>query len=235
MAIQTLLKKWPVCAGLFLGFVTAVGAILWFPIAPIWGSWAGFFSPKAFLVPLAGAFGGIGGSFLITAVRLLGRMLWGAAFDAHICAHYLPGLCASLSWATRSACLHVLLPVGCMVLFVAHPVGGQADYYSLYWLIPVALFGMQKKNIFFQSLSSTFIAHAVGSIIWLYTVPMSADMWRALIPVVAFERLVFAGAMTASYVIIAPVYAFLLRIIKLRRTGLLAGMQVSGGTFFKDI
>jgi hypothetical protein len=199
-------------AGIGIGLL---GVLSWCPLAPIMGSWAGFFSAKAFLVPLAGAFGGIGGSLLITGLRLFVRSLWGVGlgFDAHLFAHILPGFGASLSWATRSVFMHLFLPVLCMFLFIVHPIGSQVGHYSIYWFIPGILWVVQKKMsngvlqkkwaIFGQSLSSTFIAHAIGSVIWLYTMSTTVGLWQALIPLVAFERLVIALAMTASYVIVA--------------------------------
>ncbi|PKN03503.1 hypothetical protein CVU75_01930 [Candidatus Dependentiae bacterium HGW-Dependentiae-1] len=201
------LKNWFKTKGSLGVVVLALGAVgfCWYPLTPIFGSWAAFFSIKAMLVPLAGAFAGVWGAALITGLRLLVRSFWGAALDAHILAHYLPGLCASLSWATRSIFIHVGLPFLCMFLFVVHPVGAQVWYYSLYWLIPVGMYMRNNKlsAVFLSALGSTFIAHAVGSVIWLYTVPMSASVWRALVPVVAVERLVFAAGMSAGYCVIA--------------------------------
>ncbi len=214
MSIKNWLKKGA------LGIVGVVSvALCWFPLTPILGSWAAFFSVKAVLFPLAGAFAGVGGAVFLTGLRLLIRSLWGAALDAHILAHFLPGLCASLSWATRSSLMHVVLPLGCMFLFVIHPVGAQVWYYSLYWFIPVVVYLLseyvltgslsasftQKSagTIYLSALESTFIAHAVGSVIWLYTVPMHAAVWQALLPLVAVERLIFAASMTAGYFVVA--------------------------------
>lgn len=101
-----------------------------------------------------------------------------------------------------SFALQFLLPLICMILFVSHPIAGSAFVYSFYWLIPVVLFLTKNKNIFFAALSSTFVAHAVGSVMWLYTVNMPADKWLALIPVVAFERLVAAVGITFCYMFI---------------------------------
>jgi len=78
---------------------------------------------------------------------------------------------ASLYWSTRHYSIRLLLPIVCMGLFIIHPVGAQAFAYSLYWLIPVVLFFVPQRFLFLQALGSTFIAHAVGSVIWLYTVP----------------------------------------------------------------
>jgi hypothetical protein len=71
------------------------------------------------------------------------------------------------------------------------------------------LYFVPQKNIFFTSLGSTFTAHAVGSVIWLYTIPMTAGMWLALIPIVALERLCFAtGMVTVVGVVTAAQRAF---------------------------
>jgi len=86
----------------------------------------------------------------------------------------------------------------CMALFIAHPVGGQVWYYSLYWLVP-AIALLLPERLFLRSLGSTFTAHAIGSTIFLYLVPSTPALWIALIPVVAFERTMFALGITGSY------------------------------------
>ena len=111
----------------------------------------------------------------------------------------IPGLCASLYWATQHYIIRLLLPVAGMMLFVIHPVGGQAFVYSFYWFIPVALFFIPQRSLFLQALGSTFIAHAVGSVIWLYTVPMAATTWMGLMPLVLFERIAFALGMVITH------------------------------------
>ena len=62
-------------------------------------------------------------------------------------------------------------------------------------------------------MSATFIAHAVGSLIWLYTVGMTSLYWNSLIPLVAIERLVFAVGMTTCYFGLKNHKAFLFNII----------------------
>jgi len=86
-----------------------------------------------------------------------------------------------------------------MILFIMHPVAGQAFAYSFYWLIPIALYALGNKSSFCRALSATFLAHAVGSIIWLYTVSMTSAQWLSLIPVVAVERLVMACGMVVVF------------------------------------
>lgn len=86
-----------------------------------------------------------------------------------------------------------------MGAFIAHPVGAQAWVYSLYWLVPIVLYAVRKKNMFLEALGSTFTAHAVGSVIWIYCDPMTPQAWLTLIPVVLVERLVFASGIVVAY------------------------------------
>lgn len=107
----------------------------------------------------------------------------------------IPTLLATLSWNISGGtsklydkALHIILPLSCMALFYFSPVGSEAWLYSSYWLIPVACC-MFSLGIVGRALKSTFIAHAIGSVIWVYLIPMSPQAWLALIPVVAIERL----------------------------------------------
>jgi len=163
------------------------------------------------------------------------RVLTGSVLSFHMLAYHIPGFFASAYWARQSRWLSIALPIVCMALFLAHPVGYQAAPYAAYWLIPVgiALFNpfmmligkynlpfipsclsrlsrvslrgriegrdIPFKSIFLHSLTSTLIAHAVGSVIWIYTTPMTPAFWYALIPIVAVERLVMAIGMTTMY------------------------------------
>jgi hypothetical protein len=92
--------------------------------------------------------------------------------------------------------LRIIIPCLCMILFIYHPYGRQAFVYSFYWLIPIVLFVLDKyrihSSLFSNSLSSTFIAHAAGSVIFLYTLNVAPEVWINLIPIVAIERLTFA-------------------------------------------
>lgn len=106
-----------------------------------------------------------------------------------------------------------------MGAFIVHPVGGAAWAYSLYWLIPVALYMIRKESLFLTALGSTFTAHAVGSVIWIYANPMTPQTWLALIPVVFIERLVFASGMVVAYHAIKTLhsYDYQAAIVKIRQ------------------
>jgi hypothetical protein len=58
---------------------------------------------------------------------------------------------------------------------------------------------MRSGTTFLHALQSTFVAHALGAIIWLLTGTLTADQWTALIPAVAFERLMIAGLSTCVW------------------------------------
>lgn len=116
--------------------------------------------------------------------------------------HRTPLLFASRAYHARHWSTCLALPALCMLLFVMHDVGSVAWSYSLYWLIPMALYFM-KNSMITRALSASFVAHGVGSVIWLYTKAIPAEVWIGLIPVVVCERLLMAGGMLMLDVVIA--------------------------------
>jgi hypothetical protein len=107
--------------------------------------------------------------------------------------------------------IRVILPLCCIICFILHPVGQNAFLYSFYWFIPVGCYFLQMYVGCFRpvcvALSSTFIAHAVGSLMWLYVLSTTSEYWILLIPRVAGERLFFALGMTLTYYFIKYVFA----------------------------
>lgn len=119
-----------------------------------------------------------------------------------------------------------LIPLVCMGLFIAHPVGRHAASYTLYWLIPVCIAMIPSPHRWLRALGSTFTAHAIGSVLWIWTHPaMSAAMWLSLIPVVAYERLLFATMIWGASLVID--LCLVLRYILLRQ-GLRRTLRMSG-------
>lgn len=108
----------------------------------------------------------------------------------------VPTLCAAQYWRS-GALVRLWLPLLCMALFAVHPVGGQAWVYSLYWLIPVAIYLSSSRSFFMHALACTFVQHAVGSVFYLYCLPSAPALWYGLLPVVALERLVSASGMVS--------------------------------------
>ena len=168
-------------------------------ISFIIGSQMAWFSLNSVLVPLSGAFFGLVGSSVLLVMRFIAHIIIFKTISLSFFAFVIPGYCASLYWATRNALVGFVLPAVCIVLFVVHPVGNQAFVYAFYWCIPLMIYISSRKSLFLQALGSTFVAHAVGSVIWLYTTTSTAAMWLELIPLVAVERLLCAVGMVVGY------------------------------------
>jgi len=116
-----------------------------------------------------------------------------------------PMLFAAWYFGAKKDKLSFLVPVAAIVLFVAHPVGRQVWFFSLFWTIPIIIKLLPKKygdRVFLKSLGATFTAHAVGGAMWNYVVPMTPAAWIALIPVVIYERLLFATGIAASFILL---------------------------------
>lgn len=84
-------------------------------------------------------------------------------------------------------------------LFVIHPIGREAFGYCALWIIPIcALFF--RLSIFSRALISTFVTHATGSLITLYTTNMLTPVqWLGIIPIALVERIVFALGIVMCY------------------------------------
>ena len=221
---KAMLKYLPVS---FIALLIIIGSGA--SLSVVWGAQKFSFTTLNMILPLLGAVCGLGQSLLLTGLLFAGKL----AFKGTLLTYGIPSLCATASMATQTKhnhykilnfALHVLLPLTCMILFTLHPVGQKAFVYSWYWLIPVGIWGIRSYgskhvSFFFTALSSTFVAHAVGSIIWLYSVPMTATQWIRLLPIVAIERLVFASGSTLVYFVIP--YTFCRRKIVVNYLGFL--------------
>jgi len=188
------------------------------------GSNAQYFTFFQFFGPIAGAFLGpaLGvGSVLLA--QLVDFFLAGKAIEPVNVLRLLPMLFAAVYFAVflkkgKLAKASIAIPIVCMALFVLQPVGRAAWYYSLFWAIPL-LAKVFSKRLFLRSLGATFTAHAIGSVIWAWTVPMTAEAWTLLIPVTAYERILFALGITVSFVAFNNVLA---RVEALAKTGVLS-------------
>lgn len=150
------------------------------------------------VLPLMGALLGAVGSYLliIRSVLLLLAMAIGLKVQIFF---GLPTLFASLYWSTESALLRVGVPLLCMILFMVHPVGFYAAPYTLFWLIPIGAY-FYTDNRLLTAMASTFMAHAIGSVMHLYMIgTLSSSMWLSLIPIVMVERLALGLSMYVAY------------------------------------
>ena len=171
-------------------------AISFYKISFILGSQTAFFNGSSVAIPLVGFFAGSIGSVFLFLIRMTN---WGLFTSGswHLLSFVIPGFCASLYWTTQKSSIRFWLPFLCMAAFVAHPVGRDAFVYTFYWFIPLVLYVSKRQNVWTNALGSTFVAHAVGSVIWLYTTTTTASLWLSLLPVVAVERLLCAAGMVS--------------------------------------
>ena len=189
--------------GFFIVFIVLGFLALHIPIAKLEGSKAAFTLFDAF-GPIAGAFiGTIPGALSVLLMQGVNFFINGANFsDAGTVIRLLPMVFAAYYFGAKKkgfADVSVFIPAIAILLFILHPVGRQVWYYSLFWTIPI-IARLFPDRLFIRSLGSTFAAHSVGGAIWVWTVSMTPHMWIALIPVVIFERLLFALGITVSFV-----------------------------------
>jgi len=163
-----------------------------------------FFTLFQFFGPVAGAFlGPVVGVLSVLIAEVASKVYTNSAFDYVTVLRLTPMLFAAWYFGTRKDKISFLVPVAAIILFVAHPVGRQVWYFSLFWTIPMIVKMLPKKygeKAFLRSLGATFTAHAAGGAMWNYIVPMTPEAWIALIPIVIFERAIFASGITLSYV-----------------------------------
>jgi hypothetical protein len=185
----------------------------WGKISFIVGSKMAFFSVAHCFSPLVGKYGGAQTSLAYFMIRTVLKIIMTHSLSFLILAYHIPSFFQSLYFALiapqagnpvrlRSK---VALSALCLVsigLFVIHPVGQKAYLYSLPWLFPAITAFIQTRNLFVHALASTFVAHAIGSVLWIYTNPMTPEVWIGLIPVVCVERLLFA----VGIVILSKIY-----------------------------
>jgi len=152
-----------------------------------------------FMGPIgAGIFTPILGVVSVLFVEVLNFFISGKALDPITLVRLTPMMFAAYYFGSKSR-NRVIVPLICMGLFMLHPIGRQAWYYSLYWLIPVAA-ALWKDKLFLRSLGATFTAHAIGSVAFLYAFGIPADVWATLVPITAYERLSFAVGISISYI-----------------------------------
>jgi len=157
-----------------------------------------------FFGPIAGAFIGIAGIAAIGAAKLVNAAMTGAPLGIVDLAKLTPMLFAAYYFWKHGSKLHddlsMLVPIVAMLAFWFHPVGQQAWYYALYWLVPI-ITKFLPNRLLLRSLGATFTAHAMGSVLFLYTINTTPALWIALIPIVAIERTAFALGISASHVL----------------------------------
>lgn len=163
-----------------------------------------FFTLFQFFGPVAGAFlGPIVGVLSVLIAEVASKLYMNSSWDILTILRLAPMLFAAWYFGAKKDKIIYLVPILAILAFVAHPVGRHVWYFSLFWTIPIIVKLLPKKysdKAFLKSLGATFTAHSVGGAMWNYLVPMSPAAWIALIPIVIFERALFALGITLSFV-----------------------------------
>jgi hypothetical protein len=162
-----------------------------------------------FFGPMAGGFLGLAGVAAVGIAKLAAAMLGGTQLSIIDVIKLTPMMFgAYYFWKNGAKALDdkitIIIPLLAMAAFWLNPVGQQAWFYALYWTVPI-LVKFLPDRLFLRSLGATFTAHAVGSVLFLYTIPTVPMLWVGLIPVVAIERTMFALGITASYLVFTNV------------------------------
>ncbi|MFH1643838.1 MAG: hypothetical protein ABIA74_01560 [bacterium] len=191
------------------------------------GSFKFFFTGINFLTPLFG--------FLLQSPigTIFFPVIW--FFKMSKCITFgVPTILSALCWAyynseslsgkTADFILRFLIPLISIMIFVFNTSDSFDFLYSFYWFIPVLIYLFQKtgklNSIFYFALSVSFVAHATGSIIWFYAIPMVAGQWLGLIPVVFFERFIVAVGTALTYLFIKDLN-FYFNFLSFKKIGLL--------------
>ncbi len=163
-----------------------------------------------FLYPLPSAFlGTFLGAGIVLLVKILNWLFSGQSLDLITFIRFFPAVFAAIYFASKLK-LNLIIPIICMILFWIHPVGRASFPYGVFWLIPILVFPF-KKNLALNALGTTFIAHAIGSTAFLYSVEMPAEVWRSLIPIVFLERFIFATGIFISYLVFSVCLNYILK------------------------
>ncbi|MEM3555656.1 MAG: hypothetical protein QXF56_02990 [Candidatus Micrarchaeia archaeon] len=184
----------------FLGLFTILSLVAYqLKFSTILGVPSQNFTFFQFLGPIgAGIFNPLLGVLSVLFVEILNFLISGKALELITLIRFTPMMFAAFYFGSKSRS-RVIIPLLCMALFITHPIGREAWYYSFFWLIPVAA-ALWKENLFLRSLGATFTAHAIGATAFLYAFNIPAEVWATLVPITAFERVSFAVGISISYV-----------------------------------
>lgn len=199
----------------FLALFSVIGFItLQIPFNKVIGSNVSF-TLFDFFAPIAGGFlGPVFGVASVFAVEFINLFIKHTPLTTGSVIRLFPTLFAVLYFALASKKKFsgkwlLIIPVLCILAFIAHPIGRQVPYYALmFWSIPVIAY-FKRDNLFIKSLGATFMAHAVGGAAWIWAFNLPVAVWKGLIPVVIAERLLFATGIAVSFIVMKRILSFL--------------------------
>ncbi|NQV12890.1 MAG: hypothetical protein HQ530_01150 [Parcubacteria group bacterium] len=196
---------------LFLGLFIILGLIaIQIPLVNIVGS-AKKFTVLELFGPSVGMLAGpVIGPIAVLVVKIADSLIKSTPFEVVNLLLLLTMPLAAFYFGSKSK-WRAVAPLVCFVLFVTHPVGREAWLYPLYWLIPIVGAFVFRKSLLVKSLGATFVAHAIGSTVYLYAFGLPAAVWLGLIPQVALERGFFAVGIWFSYLVMNNLLALVVK------------------------
>ncbi len=176
--------------------------------------------------PVSGAFLGTGFGF----VAVFGMQIANLAFHgfstlnsvsilALLATSRLVSMGAGAFAFSRCDKLALALPIFSILIFLLNPVGRSVWYFTLLWMIPIAVFVFRKKSIFANSLFATFSSHAVGGALWIWAFNTTPVYWNMLIPIVILERTIFALGISANFILLNNLLAYAEKVKVLPQSG----------------
>lgn len=166
-----------------------------------------------FFAPIAGAFlGPFFGIVSVLGVEIVNNVFKQTPWTLGSIIRLFPTLFAVYYFAeiTKKGTKPWILtvPLAAILIFLAHPYGRQAPYYTLFWVLPLIAYRF-RNNLYMKSLGATFTAHAVGGAAWIWAFNLPASVWNSLIPVVISERLLFAAGISVSFLVVKQTLRYL--------------------------
>jgi len=171
----------------FLKFITFCITIVFcfLPLNIIIGSKSTWFSCSSMAIPALGYHL----SLLYVILFIFTKSLFSSYPLYFFILHRLPLILSIRALQKRDWKVFIAVPLVAMILFCVHPIGQQVFYYSWYWFVPMIMYVFVQDTLYSRALASSFIAHAVGSVVWLYLGHIPIETWIALMPIVPIERL----------------------------------------------
>lgn len=221
------------------GIITGIFAIfnvlaLRFKIIPIIGTANFFPAANAFGPSIGGIIGPMFGPLAVITSILLksGFKIPEGVFLIFLRRLGLPMAAASFYFGMmksniKARFLATLIPIVMIFAFILHPIGKEVWFFSMLWLIPIIAAYLPNKKIRVTSmaLGATFVDHAIGSVLYLYTMNIPAEAWISAIPHAILERISFGLGILLSY--------FILRALVLQLDKLLGKFRIGIKDFFE--
>jgi hypothetical protein len=162
-----------------------------------------------FFGPIATGFIGTASGVIAVFLMQFGNFLIHGAnvLDAGTVIRFFPMLFAAFVFGKKHP-VNLLIPLIAIAAFLLHPIGRTVPYYTLFWLIPIVCYFFRDRSLIARSLASTFTAHAVGGVLWIWIFNLPREVWISLIPVVAVERALFALVIAGMFILFNNILAF---------------------------